>query len=43
MVDFGYNSNAIRNQKHLKPIANGYVADIGTVALTDKPLLCRKP
>ena len=23
MVDFGYNNNAIRNQKHFKPIANG--------------------
>ena len=27
MVDFGYNNNAIRNQKHFKPIANGTVAD----------------
>ena len=23
MVDFGYNNNAARNQKHFKPIANG--------------------
>ena len=23
MVDFGYKNNAIRNQKHFKPIANG--------------------
>ena len=23
MVDFRYNNNAIRNQKHFKPIANG--------------------
>ena len=23
MVDFGYNNNAIRNQKHFKRIANG--------------------
>ena len=28
MVDFGYNnSNAIRNQKHFKLIANGNVVD----------------
>ena len=26
MVDFGYNNNAIRNQKHFKPIADGNVA-----------------
>ena len=26
MVDFGYKNNAIRNQKHFKPIANGNVA-----------------
>ena len=23
MADFGYNNNAIRNQEHFKPIANG--------------------
>ena len=23
MVDFGYKNNAIRNQKHFRPIANG--------------------
>ena len=28
MVDFGYNKNAIRNQKHFKPIANGNVAGV---------------
>ena len=28
MVDFGYNNNAIRNQKHFKPIANGNVAEV---------------
>ena len=33
MVDFGYNNNAIRNQKHFKPIANGNVADSGMIAL----------
>ena len=43
MVDFGYNSNASRNQKHFKPIANGNVADSGMIALTDEPLPCRKP
>ena len=28
MTDFGYDSNAIRNQKHFKPIANGNVAEV---------------
>ena len=28
MVDFGYNKNAIRSQKHFKPIANGNVAEV---------------
>ena len=28
MVDFGYNNNAVRNQKHFKPIANGNVAKV---------------
>ena len=27
MADFGYNDNAIRNQKFFKPIAHGNVAD----------------
>ena len=27
MVDFGYNNNAFRNQKHFEPIANGNVVD----------------
>ena len=40
MLDFGYNNNAIRNQKHLKPIANGNVADSGMFALNDEPLPC---
>ena len=35
--------NAIRNQKHFKPIANGNVADSGMIALTDESLPCRKP
>ena len=38
MVDFWYNNNAIRNQKHFKPVANCNVADSGMIALTDKPL-----
>ena len=29
MVDFGYTNNAMRNQNHFKPIANGNVADSG--------------
>ena len=37
MADFGYNNNAIRNQKIFKPIANG-----GMIALTDDPLPCWK-
>ena len=41
MVDFGYNNNnAIWNQKHFKPIANGNVADSSEIALIDKPLPC---
>ena len=43
MVDFGYNNNAIRNQKHFKPIANGNVADSDMIALNDEPFPCRKP
>ena len=43
MVDFGYNNNAIRNQKQFKPIANGNVAVSGMIALTGKPFPCRKP
>ena len=35
MLDFGYNNNAIRNQKHLKPIANG---NSSMITLTDEPL-----
>ena len=40
MIDFGYNNNAIRNQKHFKPIAIGDVADSGMITLTDEPLPC---
>ena len=42
MADFGYNDNAIRNQKFFKAIAHGNVADCGMVVLTDEPLPCRK-
>ena len=42
MADFGYNDNAIRNQKIFHPIAHGNVADCGMVVLTDEPLPCRK-
>ena len=38
MAGFGYNNNAIRNQKNFKPIANGNVADSGMIA--DEPLPC---
>ena len=40
MVDSGYNNNAIRKQKHFKPIANGNVADSGMIVLTDESLPC---
>ena len=40
MVDFGYNNNAIRNQKHFKPIVNGNVAHSSMIALTDESLPC---
>ena len=43
MVDFGYNNNAIRNQKHFKPIANGNVADNRMIALNYESLPCWKP
>ena len=43
MVDIWYKiSNAIRNQKYFKPIANGNVADSGIISLTDEPLPCWK-
>ena len=40
MADFGYNNNAIRNQKIFKPVANGNAADSDMIALTDEPLPC---
>ena len=43
MVDFGYKNNAIRNQKHFKPIGNGNVADSATISLTNQSLPCQKP
>ena len=42
MVDFGYNNNAITNQKHFKPITNGNVAGSGMIVLTEEPRPCRK-
>ena len=38
LVDFACRNNAIRNQKHFKPIADGNVADSGMIALTDETL-----
>ena len=35
MFDFRYNNNAIRNQKHFKPIAND---NSPMITLTDEPL-----
>ena len=43
MAGFGYNNNAIRNQKHFKPIANDNVVGSSMIVLTDEPLPCRKP
>ena len=43
MVDFRYNNNAIRYQKHFKPVANGNLADSGMIFLIEEPLLCWKP
>ena len=40
MVDFGYNNNAIKNQKYFKPIANNNAADGGMIALTNELLPC---
>ena len=40
MADFGYNNNAIGNQKNFKPFANGNAADGGMISLTDEPLPC---
>ena len=37
MVDFRYNNNAFRNQKHFKPIANG---NSNMISLTHEPLPC---
>ena len=37
MVDFRYNNDSIRNQKHFKTIANDDVVDSGMTALTDEP------
>ena len=42
MVDFGYKNNAIRNQRHFEPIANGNFADSSMIALTDEPFPCQK-
>ena len=40
-AEFGYNDNAIRNQKMFYPLAHGNVAD-WMVALPDKALPCQK-
>ena len=40
MDDFGHHNNAIRTQKIFKPIANGRVADSGTIALMYEPHPC---
>ena len=40
LVDFACRNNAIRNQKHFKPIADGNVADSSMIALTDESLPC---
>ena len=40
MDDFEHHNNAIRTQKIFKPIANGRVADSGTIALSYESLPC---
>ena len=40
MVEFRCSNNAVRKQKHFKPITNG---NSSVIALTDEPLLCWKP
>ena len=42
-LTFGYNNNAIRNQKHFKQIVNVNVADSDMIGLTDEPLPCWQP
>ena len=42
MVDFGYNDNNIKNDKHFKPISNGNIANTSMIALLEEPLPCRK-
>ena len=42
MVDFGYNDNNIKNDKHLKPISSGNIANTSMIALLEEPLPCRK-
>ena len=37
MVHFRYNNNAIRNQKHFKPVAIG---NSRMITLTDEPIPC---
>ena len=39
MADFGYNNNAIRNQKNFKRTTNSNVANSSMIALTDEILL----
>ena len=43
MLTFGYNNNAIGNQKLFKPIANGDVADSSAIVVTDEPFPFQKP
>ena len=40
MVEFRCSNNAVRKQKHFKPINNG---NSSVIALTDEPLPCWKP
>ena len=42
VYDFGYNDNAIRNQKVFRPIAGGNVQDEGMVDFCNDPVPCRK-
>lgn len=40
--DFGYNDNAIRNQKVFRPIAAGNCIDQASIELSNEPVPCRK-
>ena len=42
MADFGYDDNATKSQKILKPIVHGNVADTDMISLIEQPFPCQK-